>query len=63
MKKYNAFITAKVDSQLKKEVTEILKSEGITISHAIRMLYNSIIYYRGIPPILLNELNKEGKDD
>jgi DNA-damage-inducible protein J len=44
-----ATINARIDPAIKKQVTEILNSLGITTSQAISLFFKQIIYKRGIP--------------
>ena len=67
MRKYSGYFQIRVEPEIKIKVTEILKKFGITPSQLIRMFFNSVIYHRGLPPILQKmwdeERNGKGKDD
>lgn len=45
----SANISLKINDSLKREAEEILKTLGLTASHAIRIFYSQIVLSQGLP--------------
>ena len=45
----DAIVTARIDSELKKEAEDILKKIGLNSSTAIGLFYNNVVINRGLP--------------
>lgn len=45
----DAIVTARIDSELKKEAEDILKKIGLNSSTAIGLFYNNVIINKGLP--------------
>lgn len=44
-----ATVNARIDSQIKQEVEEILEQMGLTTAEAVRLLFAQILLHRGLP--------------
>jgi len=47
--KSEGYLNIRLNNNLKKEVAEIFKGLGLSHSEAIRMFYQQVKFYRGIP--------------
>ena len=47
--KSEGYLNIRLNNNLKKEVAEIFKDLGLSHSEAIRMFYQQVKFYRGIP--------------
>ena len=55
----NGYIRARIEEDLKANVSDVLSAIGLSHTDVITMLYKAIDAYKGIPPILSKVPNAE----